>query len=53
MDKDSKFMPKQDDSYKLKFNPKKKCSRCEQLGVFLCEVVYRLIFNHCKKKEIN
>jgi len=30
-------MPKQDDNYKLKFNPKKKCSRCEHLGAFVCE----------------
>ncbi len=27
-----------DQTYKLKFNPKKKCSRCEQLNVFSCEV---------------
>lgn len=31
------FVPLQNEDYKLKFNPKKRCGRCEQLGTFSCE----------------
>ena len=31
------FNLKKDETYKLKFNPKKKCARCTQLNAFSCE----------------